>query len=186
MAGSRLNRQLGDKHLDPKETVVKLREELLSQRENDKIYGHDELVKAERSQGSRMPYGEFIRRLQCIFPELLVKDGAEGNVALYRPKTATEKIVDGYDLSLPEWYNYHKYVTGCPKDFLPEWGHLTTDTDGIANREVRGWRSMLISFIKSHAVTYDAVVKEFGNPESDQRSNLWFEQLEDFKACKGL
>jgi len=181
MAGSKLNRQLGDKHLDPKENVAKLREELLAQRENDKIHGHDELVQADRSQGSRLHYGDFIRKLQSIFPELLVKDGIEGNVALYRPKTSLEKMADGYDLLLPEWYNYHKYVTGCPKDFLPEWGHLTTDTDGIANREVRGWRSMLIAFVKAGVVTYEAVVKEFGSPENDQRSNLWFEQLAEFR-----
>lgn len=170
---------LGDKHLDPAESVAREREALLSIRQKDKMYGHDELIEADRSEGCRLHYSAFIPKLKQICPQILVKDGSPGNIAIYVPKTEME-MLEGYDLLAPKWHNESKYVTGCPKEDLPEWGHLTTDTDGVANREVRGWRSMLIAFIKQKHCSYAAVVQEFGEPE-DSRSRLWHEQLYECK-----
>ncbi len=133
---------------------------------------------ADRSNGPRMAYTELIRRLKKIYPPLLVKDGVEGNVALYRRKKGEEMAAEGYDLSRPTWYNEHKYVAGFPKTEIPEWGHLVGDTDGIAEREVRGWRSVLIAFIESGAITYQAAVEEFGNPSDDMRNGHWMQILE--------
>lgn len=180
MAGSKLLHQLGDTHLDPKEEVARQRQELLHEIAKRKAYGQDELDKAERSQGARLYYSTFLRKLKKIYPQLLIKDGIPGNVALYRPKTEMEILRDGYDLEAPRWYNEHKYFAGFPKDHIPEWGHLLNDTDGIAVREVRGWRTVLIAFIKQRVLTYRAVVAEFGDPSNDQRSRFWFEQLQEF------
>jgi hypothetical protein len=180
LAGSKLNPQLGDAHLDPKEEVARQREELLKDIAPRKAYGQEELDKAERSEGPRLYYSVFLRKLKKIYPQLLVKDGIPGNVALYRPKTEGEIIRDGYDLAAPRWYNEHKYFAGFPKDHIPEWGHYVNDTDGIAEREVRGWRTVLIAFIKQGVLTYQAVVGEFGDPANDQRSRFWFEQLQEY------
>ncbi len=180
MAGSKLTPQLGDAHLNLEEGVVKLREELRSDISNREAYGQKDIEKEDRSSGARMYYSLLLRKLRVIYPEMLTKDGIVGHVALYRPKTDAEKINDGLDLAVPAWYNNHKYFTGFPKDYIPEWGHYQNDTDGIALREVRGWRSVLIAMIKQGLVTYDAVVAEFGDPIHDQRSKYWFDQLQNY------
>jgi hypothetical protein len=172
--------ELGDKRLDPKENVAKQREELLTLRHANHAYpGQDLLLKVDRSVGSRLHYSELIRRLQTLNPTILVKDGIPGHVALYRQKTAMEMEHDGYDLARPRWYNEHKYVSGVPKTDIPEWGHLTADTDGIAIREARGWRSVVIAFVKNSVITYRQAVQEFGDPANDQRSKFWFEHLRE-------
>lgn len=174
--------ELGDKRLNPEESVAKQREELLSIRHKEHAFpGQDLLVDADRSTGARLPSGEFITRLQKINPAILVKDGIPGNVALYVRKSEAEMIRDGYDLLRPQWWNEHKYVTGFPTEPLAEWGHLTTDTDGIAEKEVRGWRSALIALIKAKAFTYEAAIAEFGDPIEDTRSRFWFEQLQGYR-----
>ena len=180
MAGSRLNAQLGDKHLDPKEAVIREREDLLRLISNRRAYGQKDIEKVERSEGPRLYYSILISRLKRLYPEFLVKDGIPGNVALYRPKTTAEIINDGYDLGAPKWHNEHKYVTGFPKEHIPEWGHYQNDTDGHAIREVRGWRSILIALVKQGLVTYQAVKVEFPDPIHDQRSKYWFDQLHDY------
>ena len=179
MAGSRLNAQLGDTHLNPEELVVRERESLLAQISNRKPYGQDELDKPERSQGPRLYYSVFLRKLRKIYPALLVKDGIPGHVALYRPKTESEMVNDGYDLTLPKWRNEHEYFGGLPKDFIPEWGHYLNDTDGIAEKEVRGWRSVLIAMFKQKLITYEAASAQFGDPENDQRSKFYMEQTKE-------
>jgi hypothetical protein len=180
LANSRLTPQLGDKHLDPKEAVAREREELLKVIEPRKAYGQQELDKPERSHGSRLYYSVLLRKLTALYPNFLVKDGLPGNVAVYRPKTESEKLSDGYDMARPAWHNNSKYMTGFPKDWIPEWGHYLNDTDGVAEREVRGWRSILIAMIKQGLFTYAAAIEEFGNPEHDQRSRFWFEQLSEY------
>lgn len=180
MAGSRLNHQLGDTHLDPKEEVVRQREELLKDISQRKAYGQEELDKSARSEGSRLYYSTLLKKLKNIYPHFLVKDGIPGNVAVYRPKTKEQIALDGYDLTRPTWHNESIYVTGFAKYWIPEWGHFLNDTDGIAEREVRGWRSILIAMIKQGLFTYAAAIEEFGNPEHDQRSRFWFEQLHEY------
>jgi hypothetical protein len=173
--------ELGDKRLNPEEAVAREREELLAIRfKKHAISGQESLIDIDRSTGSRIPCGEFLVRLHKLNPAILVKDGIPGNVALYVRKSEIEIECDGYDLTLPMWRNEHKYVSGIPISSLPEWGHLTTDTDGIAEKEVRGWRSVLIALIKARAFTYAAAVEEFGDPVFDQRSSLWYDQLSNF------
>lgn len=172
---------LGDMHLDPVESVKREREDLLRIRQKEKIHGQDELDKADRSTGTRLYYSEFLTKLQRIVSGFFVKDGSPGQLALYVAKTESEIAADGYDLNYPQWHNESKYVTGFPKDWIPEWGHVLNDTDGIAIREVRGWRSILIAMIKQKLIKYVDVIREFGDPINDKRSTLWFEQLVQFK-----
>jgi hypothetical protein len=184
VSNSRLNRQPGDAHLDPRESVIRQREELLAKREAHKPYGQAEIQDAGRSLGPRLHYSELVLKLKKLCPRLTVRDGIPGNLALYRPKTEAEMAADGYDLSVPEWYNESKYLTGFPKGHVPEWGHYTLDTDGVAEREVRGWRSILIAFVKQGVCTYAEAVAEFGDPVDDQRSRFWFEQLNPYRQGK--
>ena len=191
MAGSRLNRQLGDKHLNPEEAVIREREDLLRIESKKKIWGQAELENTDRSAGPRLYYTEILRRLWLINPQLKVKEGVEGSVALYRTLEPWE-----YDPELPlyssegsrrtdvektDWFNHHKYVGGMEKGWLPEYSHVLLDTSHLATREIRGWRSVLLSLIKGKAISVEGAIEQFGDPSLDQRSGRWQEQIWEFK-----
>jgi len=169
---------LGDKHLDPTESNVRLREDILKQESVKRIHGQDELEKSDRSLGSRLYFTEILRRLWNCNPQIRVRDGAEGSVALYIEKRRDEYHESDYEVP-PNgiFFADHRYVGGLLKEWLPEWGHVTTDTSLVAHHEVRGWRSVLIGLIKAKIITYKRAIEEFGDPFHDQRSQFWYEQL---------
>lgn len=186
---------LGDKHLNPEESVCRLREELLQQESKKKIFGQKELEDVDRSSGPRMPWTELIRRLQKCNPGIRVKDGMAGNVALYFRKRSDEmteademvllapSAARAMNIPVPDdpFFVHHKYVGGFKKEPMPEYAHVTVDTSEVAHREVRGWRSVLLALIKQRIITYQAAIDEFGNPESDKRSSRWFEQVAEYR-----
>lgn len=170
--------QLGDTHLNPEEAVCRECEELLKIAATRRVWGQDELEDAERSLGPRMSANDLIRRLRKANPDIQVKDGIPGNVALYLRKKAYEYGPEDEDRS--GFFIDHKYVGGFPLHPLPEWGHVDTDTSRLATREHRGWRSVLIALIKGGALTYQQACTEFSEPY-DKRSWMWHEQLQPFK-----
>ena len=180
MSGSRLNHELGDTHLSPEEAVLREREELLQLASKSKIWGQEELENSDRSAGPRLYYTEIVRRLQVINPRLAVRDGLEGSVALYRPVEPWEYDPEQWDPERPDWFNQHKYVGGMKKDWLPEFSHVLLDTSNLPTREVRGWRSVLLSLIKSHTISIKSAIQQFGDPSTDQRSGRWNEQIWEF------
>lgn len=169
--------QLGDSHLDEGESLIRERQKSLDLAAKSKIWGQRELEDKERSAGARLSYREVIRRLQNINTQIQVREGSPGSVAMYRRKKPWE-----YEESDPQdgFFQDHVYVTGCEKHDLPEYPHVTLDTSGLPVREYRGWRSLLIAFIKSGAITYEQSIQAFGNPRGDPRSTRWFEQLGQF------
>ncbi len=181
MSGSKLNHQLGDEHLNPQEAVIREREELLQVASRSKIWGQEELESSDRSAGPRLHYTEILRRLWIISPRLTVRDGLEGNVALYRPLEPWEYDPEQDDPERPDWFNRHKYVGGMAKDWLPEFSHVLLDTSNLPTREVRGWRSVLLSLIKNHTITVEGAIQQFGDPSMDQRSGRWAEQIWEFR-----
>src|ERR1700730_12694506 len=82
--------ELTDKRLSPEEAVIREREALLKQAGKAKIDGQEELEDAERSAGPRMPYQEVLRRLLKCNPNIQIKDGSPGSVALYILKHPSE------------------------------------------------------------------------------------------------
>ncbi len=140
---------LGDARLDPTESLAKSKEDTRRMQEAKGLFlpGQDELEDQELSQGTRLHWQEFLRRLERCNVRLLFRDGSPANVAIYRLKTRDERNADEYDWTKPEWYNDHRYVTGFAKDWLMEYSAVTTDARGVAKREIRGWRSILIALI---------------------------------------
>jgi hypothetical protein len=168
---------LGDKHLNPEESVVREREDLLKIESKKRIHGQDQLEKSDRSLGPRLYFTEILRRLWKCNPRIRVKEGSAGSLALYVQKRKDEYRESDYEPS-PNgaFFLDHKYVGGLLKEWLPEWGHVTIDTSLVAHHEVRGWRSVLIALIKAKVITYQSAIEQFGDPFHDQRSQFWFEQ----------
>jgi hypothetical protein len=176
-----LKEMLGDTHLDPQESVIREREELLKVAAKSKIDGQDELEKQERSAGSRLYYTDILRRLHKLNPGIKILDGIEGNVAIYRSKLRHEYDESERDRSKADFFWDHVYVTGMLKDWLPEYAHVLLDSSHLPTKEIRGWRSVLIALVKAKAITYAQAVEEFGDPFWDSRSTRWFEQLNQFQ-----
>jgi hypothetical protein len=188
--------ELGDKRLDPKETVAREREDLLRIEAKKKIWGQEELEDPDRSLGPRLQWKQLIQRILLCNPQIKVKDSQFGRaIALYirkRPDEYTE--IDNIILWQPEvarlmnipvpadsFFIHYKYLTGFNKHEMPEYSHVTVDSSHIAHREYRSWRSVLLALIKARAITYSAAIEHFGNPESDKRSGRWFEQTQRFR-----
>jgi hypothetical protein len=180
------NRQmLGDSHLDAAENLAKLKEGNRAITDRQKIAGQAELEKSQRAGGPRMPFQELVRRIQNLNHKIKVVDGSEGNVAIYVLKTnqelAESRLEDEGDQTRYAWHKAFKYVSGLPKEPLPEYAMVTVDERGIAKRELRGWRSVLISLIKAKALSYRQAVEEFGEALGS-RNNRWNEQLQQYRA----
>jgi hypothetical protein len=161
--------ELGDKRLNPEEGLAKFKEENATLVQNRRLHKQDELEDQERSAGPRLAYQEVIRRLLKCNSGIRVKDGSLGNVALYAVLPNEEGV--------PE----QQYVGGMPKEPLPEYSHIIVDERGLPKRELRGWRSVLMSLVKSGAITYRGAVKQFGEA-TGQRSWRWHEQLRKYKG----
>lgn len=173
--------ELGDKRLNPEEAVAREREELLKQAAVKKIWRQEELEQAERSCGPRLHWTEILRRLLRINPQLAPRDGLKGHVAIYRRKRQDEYDIAEFDpMQKDSFFWDHVYVTGMPMGELPEYSHVILDSSNLPVREIRGWRTVLIALIKSGAISYAAAIREFGDPIHDQRSGLWFDQLQKF------
>ncbi|MFZ1973842.1 MAG: hypothetical protein WAU89_13410 [Candidatus Acidiferrales bacterium] len=187
--------ELGDKKLNPEESLHRERERALAQASKCKIGGQEELEDAERSAGPRMPWQEVIHRLQLCNRDIRVKDGAPGNIALYFKKRSDEYTEDdllmlnspatarAMNIPVPadNFFIHHKYIGGFEMHAMPEYAHISVDTSGLPLREFRSWRSVLIRLIKERIITYQSAIQQFGNPESDQRSGRWFEQLANYR-----
>ncbi len=170
--------QLGDKHLNSEEAVIREREDLIRIQSKHRIYGHDALEDPERSAGPRLYYTEIIRRIRKINPAIMIRDGSEGQVAIYRHKRHDEYDWEQFDPKQGRnWRWDHEYVTGMAMGWIPEYSHVLIDNVKLPTREVRGWRSELIALVKAGVLPYRDVIREFGDPAGDQRSTFWFEQL---------
>lgn len=160
--------------------MIKSRQECLDQAATFRIPGQTELEDQERSAGPRLYYTEIIRRIRNENPNIFVVDGSPGNVAFYRRKRGDELAAEEYEPTRPDWYNDHKYAGGMPKDWLPEYSHVILDNSLLPVREIRGWRSVLISLIKAGALTYQQAINQFGEAVG-QRSDRWYAQLQKYK-----
>jgi hypothetical protein len=173
----------GDR-LDEVESLAKIKEGNKKLTEQFKIPGQSELEKAERAWGPQMPYQELIYKVQKLNRKIKVVDGSEGNVAIYVLKNGQEIAESENEPNDPtryDWYKGFKYVSGCPKSTLPEYSTVLTDERGLAKRELRGWRSILLALVKAKAITYGQAIEEFGNPDTDSRSDRWLQQLQQYR-----
>jgi hypothetical protein len=184
---------LGDKHLDPEESVIRLREEIIAQESNKRLWHQDELADQERSEGPRMNWTDLLRRLQKLNHGIQVKDGLTddkgvGAVALYLHKRSDEyspeEIADPLACTPPNgvFFLDHRYIGGFQKTDMSEWGHVLTDSTEVAVRERRGWRTVLLKLIESGVISYSQAIKEFGECKWDRRATFWNEEMQTYRS----
>lgn len=187
--------ELGDKRLDPKENVAKKREECIAAAGLKRLAGQDDLEDPSRTMGPRLQFSDIVAKLQRLVPSLRVLDGLPGNVALYAPRNRkeieetepkfrqeqTDRILSGQKVQDVFFLNY-KYVGGFPKKELHEFSGLDVEEyTRLANREQRGWRTVLIMLLQQGLVTYRAIIKEFGDVGTDRRGWRWREATQAWR-----
>ncbi len=174
---------LGDTALCDDEAIIRLREETDSALGTRRLHRQAELSDPNRSAGPRLSWNEVIFRLRKANPSLLFKDGSAGNIAVYVPlnrQELAERDVDEVDYAKPEWHRDHRYVAGFSKDWLPEYSHVEVNDRNLPVREIRGWRTVLLSLLKAKAITLPNVNRYFGAP-TGSRAWSWNTQLHELQ-----
>jgi hypothetical protein len=174
-------RELGDGRLSAAEACERETESLLAIEAKKRIWMQDELEDPERQSGQRLNWTEVIRRLRRCNPGIVpYESNTPGDIALLVRKKPHE--FTAADAELPNGFlRDHKYITGFPRQELPEYSYVTLDSSLLPTREVRGWRSVLLSLVRSGVISYPAAIQEFGDPRGDQRSTRWSEQTKEFR-----
>lgn len=176
--------ELGDKRLSPIESVAQKREECIALAGTRRIAHQDDLEDPSRVFGPRILFSDFIARLRRIVPSLTVRDGLPGNVALYAPCNPQELEVQTLTWQNDKdlFFMRHKYVGGFPKTEMHEYSGLEVEEyTRLANKEIRGWRTVLIMLLEQGIVTYKKVVAEFGDVGTDKRGWRWREATQKWR-----
>lgn len=161
---------LGDKRINLEEGLAKIKEDNQVLIDTKKIPNQSLLENKDMAMGIAMQPSEFIRRIQKLNPSIVVKPGTTDAVAVYYPT---------YDED--EGKTVLKYVSGFFVDqMMREYTYLIVDDKGLPKRAPRGWRTVLLDFIKQGILPYAQVKAAFGEP-TGQRNILWNEQMRERK-----
>jgi hypothetical protein len=178
------SRELGDFRLDPIEGVAQKREECIRMAGKKRLVNQDDLEDPSRTMGPRLQFSEVVSKLRRLVPSLRVLDGSPGNVALYAPRNSAEfaGAQRGWQNDRDIFFLRYKYVGGFPKHELHEYSGLDVEEyTRLPNKEIRGWRSVLIMLLQQGLVSYRAVIKEFGDVGTDKRGWRWNEQTQKWR-----
>jgi hypothetical protein len=79
--------------LDASESLAQSKEETRAMQQAKGLFmeKQDELEDKEQSAGTRMHWQEFLRLLDKAAPDLLIRDGSPGNIAVYRRRRFDEE-----------------------------------------------------------------------------------------------
>lgn len=166
---------LGDRLPRDKDSLAKFAEGNKKMREQFKLTDQKFFENHEAARGGPMHPNEFIRRLRKMAPNLIIEQGGYRNcVRICILATDDDPASDTFNQRVKE-----PIACGfCVDEPLPEFSSVVTDKDGVASREIRGWRTVLLRLIHVGAVPYPAVKAEFGDPPG-QRGKAWMSQLQD-------
>jgi hypothetical protein len=137
----------------------------------------DEFRKTYARRGRVMHTSDVLLKVRRHVPNLYVLEGGiKGDLALY----LTE------DQPQPKWvgknYLYLGYIA---YDWLPEFSLYEFDDnrDVMIRESERGWRTVLLQFIKQGVLTEQQCDKEFGKPSS-AGSSVWYKRLQQYRTSK--
>lgn len=74
-----------------------------------------------------------------------------------------------------------QFLTGFPKGWLTEFSYALLDDRDLPTEERRGWRTVLIYCLMKGALTWEQVVKEFGEPSDAWNEMRWQEVTADVR-----
>lgn len=168
--------KLGDKRVENAEGVARLREQVRGIADKKRIANQDMLEDQDMALGSPMSPSLFIQKLRRL-PNVIVEPGGWPNAVAIRT------VVRDNDVESPTYgQQVKKYVSGFFTDrVLPEFSTILSNPMGLATREIRGWRTVLLALFHQKVVTLHQLKAVFGDANG-QRSKLWHEQTQAAKV----
>jgi len=130
----------------------------------------EEFRKTDARWGKVVHTSDLLLKLHRVVPCLFIKEGGiAGDLAMYVTAPGPRKDWDGKN------YKYLGYVTYGE---LPEYSiyQFNDKIDVMVREEIRGWRTVLLRFIKADVLTEEQCDKVFGKPSS-RGSAVWYKQL---------
>lgn len=134
----------------------------------------EEFHKEHERVGRRMHTSVLLLKLQKLVPSLHVKTGnIEGDLALYQTAETPQAKWDGKNFSYLGFVSYAN---------LPEYSQYEFDNklDIVIRESNRGWRTILLRFIKAGLLTEEQCDREFGHP-SGRASLVWYKKLWQYR-----
>ena len=164
--------ELGDKRLDPTESLAKIKEENAKLAQKSRIKHQDELENTEMALGQPMQWRNLVYLLQKMNSKILIRDGGVRDAIQVRYPDADDMYsrANGGDGT--------RYITGFYKEVMPEFSAIMSDERGRPKRECRGWRTVLVALIRQGIITYKSAVDVFGDANGI-RAGRWQEILRD-------
>lgn len=143
--------------------IEKKIEPLLEQyRESD----HDWFKDFSRRRGEVMHSSDLIYRLQNLNPHIFVQ----------------QQIVVADDWGLYASVGGRvQYLSAVPKGWLTELSFCLIDSRDLPTEERRGWRTILIMCLYKGAISWEQVIREFGEPCDGFNDYRWCEATKDFR-----
>jgi hypothetical protein len=163
-------KKISSDDLNAEDALAKLKADNTKQAEKFKLVGQDELEDTAKGLGRPLVWHQFLLLLRKINPNLIFREGGCPNavhISIADPKHPEAKP-DGT-----------RYVGGCMKEVLPEFGWVTVDEMGLPIDEKRGWRTVLLRLIHSKVVSKKKVDEVFGLALG-QRSDRWYAQTRNY------
>jgi len=74
-----------------------------------------------------------------------------------------------------------QFLTGFPKGWLTEFSYAMVDDRDLPTEERRGWRTVLIYCLMKGALTWEQIMKEFGEPSDSWNEMRWQEVTMDVR-----
>jgi len=134
----------------------------------------EEFHKEHERVGRRMHTSVLLLKLQKLVPSLFIKPGGiEGDLALYQTAETPQAKWGGKN------YNYLGFISYGD---LTEFSQYEFDNkmDIVIRESNRGWRTVLLRFIKAGLLTEEQCDREFGHP-SGRASLVWYKKLWQYR-----
>ena len=119
-----------------------------------------------RRRGEMMHSSDLIYRLQKINPHIFVEQ----------------------QINFPEDWGLYvevgsriQYISAVPKKWLTEFSYSIVDKRDLPLEERRGWRTVVVLCLLKGVLTWEEVLREFGEPQDGFNDQRWQETVMDFK-----
>lgn len=127
---------------------------------------HDWFKDWNRRKGEMVHSSDLIFRLQRLNPHIFVQNQVN--------------FPDDWGLYSSQMGRV-QFLTGLPKGWMTEFSYALTDDRDLPTEERRGWRTVLIYCLMKGALTWDQVVRDFGEPSDSWNEMRWQEVTADVR-----
>jgi hypothetical protein len=129
----------------------------------------EEMTDFARRCGERMHHSELIRRVNHLNPAIFVEQSINFPDCLSFYHVAPQTGVQ-------------TYLSYMDKGDMPEFSCMIVDEKDIPEKEIRGWRTILVRLLTLNALRWCDVKEEFGDPRLEINARRWYAETQPFRT----